>query len=109
MQKQTKEIINLLIKALKEGFDDFHGLYLYGSFANETNQKDDDMEVVAIFDFEDKHKRELIWPIVGKIETDKDVYIDLHPVTIDSFKNDEEFYNEVINEGIFFDIDGIKK
>lgn len=109
MQKQVKEIIDLLIKALKENFDDFHGLYLYGSFATGSNQKDDDMEIVAIFDAEDKHKRELIWPIVGKIETEFDVYIDLHPLTMEGFKQDEDFYTEVVNEGIFFDCDGVRK
>lgn len=104
MQKLVKDVIDLLIKALKEHFDDFHGLYLYGSFADGSNQKDDDMEIVAIFDFEDKQKREIIWPIVGKIETDLDVYIDLHPLTMDEFKKDEEFYEEVINNGTFFKV-----
>jgi predicted nucleotidyltransferase len=102
MQKQVQDTINLLIKTLKENFDDFHGLYLYGSFVDGSNQKDDDMEVVAIFDVENKTKREIIWPIVGKIETEMNVYIDLHPITMEEFKKDEEFYNEVVNNGIFF-------
>lgn len=103
MQKKVQETINLLISALKANFDDFRGLYLYGSFADGTNEEDDDMEVVAIFDEENKAKRELIWPIVGKIETDTGFYIDLHPVTMPEFKKDEEFYDEVVNNGIFFE------
>lgn len=105
MQKEVRETIDLLINALKETFSDFHGLYLYGSFADGTNQKDDDIEVVAIFDEENKAKREIIWPIVGKIETQRNVYIDLHPVTMEEFKKDEEFYDEVVNSGVFFKVE----
>lgn len=105
MQKQVQEVIDLLIQTLKEHFSDFHGLYLYGSFVDGSNQKDDDIEVVAIFDEENKAKREIIWPLVGKIETELNVYIDLHPVTMDEFKKDEEFYDEVVNEGVFFKVD----
>lgn len=103
MQKFVKDAITMLSKELSEKFDDFHGLYLYGAFADGTNESDDDVELVAIFDAEDKAKREVIWPIVGKVETELDVYIDLHPYTMDDLKKDEEFYDEVVNKGIFFE------
>lgn len=102
MLKFVKDALEMLDKELREKFNDFHGLYLYGAFADGTNEDDDDIEVVAIFDAEDKAKRELIWPIVGKIETELDVYIDLHPTTMQALKQDEEFYDEVVNNGIFF-------
>lgn len=102
MQKYVEEAINLLNKALSEHFDDFQGLYLHGLFTDGKNHKDEDIELVAIFDVENKYKREMIWPIVGKIETDLDVYIDLNPITMEELKKDEEFYDEVINHGIFF-------
>lgn len=102
MLKFVEETIDLLNKALSEKFDDFHGIYLYGTFANGSNRSDDDIELVAIFDVEDKHKRELIWPIVGKVETDLDVYVDLHPITMEELKKDEDFYDEVVNKGMFF-------
>lgn len=102
MQKQVEEAINLLNKAFSERFDDFHGLYLHGIFTDGKNHKDEDIELVAIFDAEDRYKRELIWPIVGKIEADLDVFIDLHPITMVELKKDEEFYDEVVNHGIFF-------
>lgn len=102
MQKYVEEAINLLSKAFRKHFDDFHGLYLYGVFADGKNHPDEDIEIVAIFDTEDKHKREIIWPIVGKIETDLDIFIDLHPITMEELKKDEEFYDEVVNKGIFF-------
>ena len=103
MLKYVEETINLLNKAFSEKFDDFHGLYLYGIFIDGKPHPDEDIEIVAIFDMENKLKREEIWPIVGKVETDLDVFIDLHPITMDELKKDEEFHNEVINKGIFFE------
>ncbi len=102
MQKFVKDTIDMLNKVLSEKFDDFHGLYLYGAFADGTYESDDDIEIVAIFDSEDKAKREIIWPIVGKVETDLDVFIDLHPILMEELKKDEDFYDEVVNNGIFF-------
>lgn len=102
MQKFVQDTINLLNKEFKAKFDDFGGLYLYGAYATGIYSGEDDIELVAIFKTEDKAKRELIWPIVGKIETELDVYIDLHPITMEELKKDEDFYDEVINKGIFF-------
>lgn len=102
MLKFVKDAVDRLNTELSENFKDFQGLYLYGTFADGTNGSDDDIEIVAIFDFEDKAKREIIWRIVGKIETELDVYIDLNPITMEEFKKDEEFYDEVTSSGIFF-------
>ena len=102
MQKYVEEAINMLSKTLKENFDDFHGIYLYGLFTDGKSHKDEDIELVAIFDVENKYKREMIWPILGKIETDLDVFIDLNPITMEELKKDEEFYDEVVKQGIFF-------
>ena len=56
-----------------------------------------------------KAKRENIGPIVGKIETEFDVTIDMYPYTEEEFKNDEILYEEVISEGIFYDPLGIER
>lgn len=103
MQKYVEEAINLLNESFSERFDDFRGLYLHGLFTDGKDHKGEDIELVAVFDVENKFKRELIWPIVGKIETDLNVYLDLHPIAIDDLENDEEFYDEVVNHGIFFE------
>lgn len=107
MQKFVEDAINMLNEAFSERFDDFHGLYLHGAFVDGKNHTDEDIELVAIFDVEDKYKRELIWPIVGKVETDLDVFIDLHPITMQELKKDEDFHDEVVHHGIFFQ--GINK
>lgn len=102
MQKFVEEVLTLLNKLFSEKFEDFHGLYLYGIFTDDKPHPEEDIEIVAIFDAENKEKREQIWPIVGKIETDFDVYIDLNPTTMEELEKDEEFYDEVVNKGIFF-------
>lgn len=102
MLKYIKDVIDALNKAFNENFEDFHGLYLHGAFVDGKPHPNEDIEIVAIFDSEDKYKREVIWPIVGKIETDLDVYIDLNPTTMEELKKDEEFYNEVVTLGKFF-------
>lgn len=102
MQKFVQETINMLSKEFSAKFDDFGGIYLYGSYATGVYSGDDDIGLVAIFETEDKAKREIIWPIVGKVETELNVYIDLHPITMDELKKDEEFYDEVVNKGIFY-------
>lgn len=106
MQKQVEDAINLLTKAFKKQFDDFQGLYLYGIFTDGKSHKDEDIELVAIFDVEDKYKREIIWPIVGRVETELDVFIDLNPTTMADLKKDEELYAEIMKKGIFFDASG---
>ena len=100
--KCVDEVISLLLKDLNRVFNDFKGLYLYGVFTDGKPHPDEDIEIVAIFESEDKAKREKIWPIVGKIETDLDVFIDLHPITMEELKKNEEFYDEVVNHGIYF-------
>ena len=103
MSNKVDEVITSLIKSLKENFSDFKGIYLFGVYLDGKMHEDEDIELVAIFDNEqDKTKREEIWRIVGKIEEDFDVFIDLHPLTVQELKKDEELYQEVTEEGIFF-------
>lgn len=106
MQKIVEDAINLLITEMNKHFDDFHGLYLHGIFTDGELHEDEDIELVAIFDGEDKSKREIIWPIVGKIETDLGVFIDLHPITMVELEKDQEFFEDVVIQGVFFDAKG---
>ncbi len=103
MSNNVDEIITSLIKSLKENFSDFKGLYLFGLYLDGQMHEDEDIELVAIFDHEqDKAKREEIWRVIGKIEEEFDVFIDLHPLTVGELKKDEELYQEVSEDGIFF-------
>jgi len=109
MSEKVHEVIKRISNAFRKRFNDYKGLYLFGAYLDGQEHEDEDIEIVALFDNEDKTKREAIWPIVGKIETELEVSIDLYPYTDEEFKNDEYLYDEVINEGIFYNALGIKK
>lgn len=98
----AEEVIKVLSSRLKKQFSDFKGIYLFGQFLDGKDHEGEDIEMVALFDAEDKSKREEIWPIVGKIETEMNVCIDLYPYTPQEFKNDEELYEIVQEEGVFY-------
>jgi len=102
MQNEVEAVIKLLIKEFSEKFNDFHGLYLFGIFADGNRHPDEDIEIAAMFDVENKSKREEIWPIVGKVEAEFSVYIDLHPITKEVLEKDDDYFDDVVNHGIFF-------
>ncbi len=109
MHTKVHEVIKLLSGAFRKNFEDYKGLYLFGAYLDGKDHEDEDIEIVALFDSQDKAKRESIWPIIGRIETELDVCIDLYPYTQEEFKNDEEIYNEVLKEGIFYNPLGVAK
>lgn len=106
MINSVDEVILKLSTAFNLVFDDFKGMYLFGIHTDGKIHKGEDIELAALFNIEDKAKREQIWPIIGKIETEMDVCIDLYPYTEESFKEDEDIYEEVMAEGIFYNKKG---
>jgi len=102
------EVVFKISKSFNQIFDDYKGMYVFGSCTDGQIHENEDLELAAIFDVEDKFKREQIWPVIGKIETELDVCIDLYPYTKESFKKDEEIYETVMTEGIFYNNKGVK-
>lgn len=109
MSEKVHEVVKLLSGAFRKKFNDYKGLYIFGVFTDGKDREDEDIEIVALFDNQDKSKREEIWPVVGKIETELGVCIDLYPYTDEEFRQDEELYGEVIKNGIFYNSLGITK
>ncbi len=109
MSNKVHEVIKLLSGAFRRRFNDYKGLYLFGAYLDGQEHEDEDIEIVALFDNTDKAKRENIWPVIGKIETELDVSLDVYPYTEEEFKNDDVLYDEVISEGIFYNPLGISK
>lgn len=109
MANSVDTVIIRLSKEFNKTFDDFKGIYLFGVHLDGKMHSDEDIELVALFDIEDKSKREQIWPIIGKVETDLGVCIDLYPYTEEQFNADEDIYNEVMEEGIFYNKLGIRE
>lgn len=109
MKNKIEKIIANLSIEFNKVFEDFQGIYLYGIFKDFQPHDDEDIELVAVFDAEDKSKRELIWKIIGKTENDFDVFIDLHPIPLKELEKDEAFFQEVVIEGLFYNKSGVKK
>lgn len=91
MSNSVDQVIAKIAFAFNRIFNDFKGIYLFGVHTDGKLHEDEDIELAAIFDIEDKSKREQIWPIIGKIETEMDVCIDLYPYTEESFKKTKKF------------------
>jgi len=109
MSEKLNETIKKLSNTFRKKFDDYKGLYLFGAYLDGQDHEDEDIEIVAIFDIEDKSKREQIWPLIGKIETELEVCIDLYPYTMDDFKKDEDLYEDVMANGVFYNPLGIRQ
>ncbi len=109
MSYTVDEIIFQIAKGFNRVFFDVKGFYVFGVCVDGKIHEDEDIEVVALFDVEDKSKREQIWPIIGKIETQTGVSIDLYPYTQEELENDEDIYDEVKDFGVFYDSKGLKQ
>lgn len=109
MSKKLDDVIKKLSLALNKRFDDFKGLYVFGVYIDEKDHKDEDIELVGIFETVDKPKLEGIWPIIGKIEEETETFIELYPHTLKSLKEDDVIGEEVLSEGIFYNTLGIKQ
>ena len=107
MQEIVQDVITALKTSFNSSFDDFEGMYLYGSQARVDFNKDSDIDIVAVFKEENKAKRRLIWRIVSRVEYDFDVSIDLHPMTKESLEKNTVFHNQVVESGIFFDVENL--
>jgi predicted nucleotidyltransferase len=108
MKNRVDEVVFKIAKAFNRVFPDIKGFYVFGIHTDGKLHRNEDVEIVALFDVEDKAKREQIWPIIGKIETDMDICIDLYPYTQEQFEADEEVYSAAVDEGIFYNPMGIR-
>ena len=102
MQEIVKNVITSLKTAFNSSFDDFEGMYLYGSQARGDFRKDSDIDIVAVFKVENKEKRRAIWRIVSKVEYDFSVSIDLHPMTKQDLEKNTIFHSQVVEKGLFY-------
>lgn len=96
-----KEIARKLRDKLNQ-YDDFVGLYLYGSRVYGDPKPDSDIDIVAIFgNNPDYKKRKSVQREALELEFEHDVFIDLHPMTEDEL-NLNYFYYDEIKKGIYY-------
>ena len=104
MEKVDK-IISKLNKSIKNLFSDFSGVYLYGSCATNSSNENSDIDIVALFNSDlPREKRMDLWTLIGQIEAEMDITLDLHPMTIVELKKNPIYYEQVVGKGIYYGV-----
>ncbi len=99
------QIIEILNKKIKSLFSDFNGVYLYGSYANNTSTLNSDIDIVAMFNNKlTRNDRMELWKLIGNIEAKYNVIFDLHPMIYEELEQNPVYYNQVVNKGIFYGV-----
>ncbi|MBO6271937.1 nucleotidyltransferase domain-containing protein [bacterium] len=103
--KDIAYIINKLNNKIKSVFSNFNGIYLYGSYANNTQTETSDIDIVAIFENTLNHNDRLqLWTIIGELELELDISLDLHPMSKKDLMQNEIYHNQVVNKGVFYGV-----
>ncbi len=104
------DIVSLINNKLSDSFPDYRGLYFYGSRKEKTHSDDSDYDLVLIFDSSDYKKKLDIAGIIGRVEYEYNVYIDVKIMTSEGDESPESirknvnpvFISQAIDNGIFY-------
>ena len=78
-------------------------VYVFGSFARGELREDSDIDLVALFGSKlPREKRMNLWKVIGEIEAELGVTLDLHPMTLVELKQNPIYYKEVVDKGIYY-------
>jgi predicted nucleotidyltransferase len=107
---ENGDLINIIIDRFSQKFDDFKGLYLFGSRTNDTFTDESDYDIVLIFDRLNHEKDLRISNIITKIEYEKDIFIDYKLFTTTGSKSIDYirkninpiFIKEAIDNGLYY-------
>lgn len=97
--KNAKLIAKKLRDKLKE-YNDFVGLYLYGSHITDKATPQSDIDIVAIFKTEKDSYEDAILK-AWDLEIQNNVIIDFHPFSIKQLDSDPFYFNE-IKKGTYY-------
>lgn len=98
-QKRILKIAQELRDKLRK-YDDFIGLYLYGSYAKGTAKPDSDIDIVGVF----KTNRDDSADVHGEsfeVMLEHDVVIDFQPMTPEELNFNFIYFNEV-KKGVYY-------
>ncbi|OGI00394.1 MAG: hypothetical protein A2Y25_02265 [Candidatus Melainabacteria bacterium GWF2_37_15] len=95
----AKEIAQELRDILRK-YEDFVGLYLYGSYAKGTAGPDSDIDIAAIFE-KDRSSETDVHGETLEIELEHDVIIDFQPTTLEELNLNWIYFNEV-KKGFYY-------
>jgi predicted nucleotidyltransferase len=97
--KKSEKIALKLRDTLKE-YNDFIGLYLYGSQVNGKKTKDSDIDIVGVFK-KNKDSDGSVSMKILDLDLEFNVVIDFQRMTISCLNKDISYFNE-IKKGIYY-------
>ncbi len=109
----NKEILSTINKVLSERFQDYKGMYFFGSRLNNpaaANSNDSDFDVVLIFDHLNYQKQLKIAGLISDLEYKLDIFIDCKLFTSSGYKSIEYIRNQknplfiinAIDNGVYY-------
>jgi predicted nucleotidyltransferase len=104
IDKKASDLIDSFIYALKIENYDIKYVYLFGSYATNTNHENSDIDVAVILGNTSENivdEQMKMMRIAGRLE---DVRIEPHPVYLEDFENGTPFVNEIKRTGILIKI-----
>jgi len=81
-------------------YDDFIGLYLYGSQVSGKATEESDIDIVGVFNKDRSHENYFHGEALD-VELEYDVIIDFHPMTFDELNLNWLYFNE-IKKGVYY-------
>jgi predicted nucleotidyltransferase len=104
-RKNIDKIINEISHELKSKYDDFRGIYLFGSYSRNEQHKDSDIDIAILFDREIEWKfRDEIIGIIAEYNVKYDIIFDIHVFSIEDILYPITPLRENIkNEGIVYE------
>ena len=99
----NNQIMNKINILIKNHFTDYKGLYLYGSKAKMLDSTSSDYDVILLTNNKiNTEIKSLIYKIIGRIEYELDIFIDIQVLTQDEISKNIFFYEEVLKHGEFY-------
>jgi predicted nucleotidyltransferase len=104
IDKKASDLIDSFVDALKIENFNIKYVYLFGSYANNKNHEDSDIDVAVILGNTSENifdKQMKMMRIASRLD---DVRIEPHPVYLEDFETGTPFVNEIKKTGILIDI-----
>ena len=102
MSKTIEEVVEKLRNTLRDNFDNFEGLYLFGSCARGVASHDSDIDIVVLMNTWDWGNTGEFYKVISNFTYKHNTEFDLHPMTRADLERNPFFYNEVVNKGKFY-------
>ncbi len=102
MDETINKSITDFVKLIQERFTDIETVYVFGSYASGTSNKDSDIDLALIFKNLHDSKRFDLQVQLMLLASQIDTRIEPHPISSDDFYSDNPFVVEIKKTGFEF-------